>query len=341
VNEFLEISLRKPDGRPLAIRRQTTGGIELDEADAIERAVGIQVRGRSEVTERRMRRIAQVKNWAPGVFRLNLSVEHGKLLIRGVDANALPPGDYALGLEIEEARVQPRRVSVRIPQDGHATASLEISFDERQCAPDLSGCCAGIGRVLDDSRIDEEAGRQWLANTTWRSSRKACLLNILAALSATPSKRNTFLEDVQGVFRVFNDRCYMKVDRRLLTALETLAADPKHPVYAEGEPHAPIHGRLLEALPEPREVRDQFRKLLSFRAEGSPSLQTVIAVPPANLSYTYAEFDLDLGNPLQDVLGFAVHMGELFSGKPTNHLDMRKRLAGTKASEFLYYTVRS
>jgi hypothetical protein len=32
-------------------------------------------------------------------------------------------------------------------------------------------------------------------------------------------------------------------------------------------------------------------------------------------------------------------MGELFDGKPTNHLDLRKSLAKGKAKEFLYYTV--
>jgi hypothetical protein len=68
-------------------------------------------------------------------------------------------------------------------------------------------------------------------------------------------------------------------------------------------------------------------------------MQAVVAIPPPDLPHTYAEFDLDLGNPLQDVLGFFVHMGELLDGKPTNHLDMRKVLAKGKASDFLYYTV--
>jgi hypothetical protein len=46
-----------------------------------------------------------------------------------------------------------------------------------------------------------------------------------------------------------------------------------------------------------------------------------------------------LSNPLQDVVGFFVHMGELLDGKPTNHLDLRKKLAKTKAGDFLYYRV--
>jgi hypothetical protein len=138
---------------------------------------------------------------------------------------------------------------------------------------------------------------------------------------------------------VANDRLYAKVDRKLLDSLQTLANDPKRPVYAEGTPHAPIHGRLLTEMPEPPDVKARFKSLLSFRAEGRPSLQVVVAVPPADSPHTYADFDLDLGNPLQDVSGFFVHMGELLDGKPTNHLDLRKRLVKTKAADFLYYTV--
>jgi len=40
-------------------------------------------------------------------------------------------------------------------------------------------------------------------------------------------------------------------------------------------------------------------------------LQAVVAEPPAGCDFTFADIDLDLGNPLQDVVGFVVHMGEL------------------------------
>ena len=88
-------------------------------------------------------------------------------------------------------------------------------------------------------------------------------------------------------------------------------------------------------------MRSRYTDLLSFRGEGKPSMQIVAAVPPPDLPHTFVDFDLDLGNPLQDVLGFIVHMGELLSGKPTNHLDMRKTLAKTRAAPFLCYKVAS
>ena len=55
----------------------------------------------------------------------------------------------------------------------------------------------------------------------------------------------------------------------------------------------------------------------------------------------FADIDLDLGNPLQDIAGFVVHIGELLNGRPTNHLDLRKTLGAGKAKPYLYYTVKS
>ena len=79
--------------------------------------------------------------------------------------------------------------------------------------------------------------------------------------------------------------------------------------------------------------------LLSFRAEGRPSLQMVIATPKGTYDHRFVDLDLDLGNPLQDVVGVVVHIGELLNGKPTNHLDLWKKLAAGKAKSYLYYSV--
>ena len=61
---------RKANGQRLRVKRQVTGGIEFEEPDPIERTVGFQLNGRSEVTRHRMRRIAQVKGWELGQFKL-------------------------------------------------------------------------------------------------------------------------------------------------------------------------------------------------------------------------------------------------------------------------------
>lgn len=44
-------------------------------------------------------------------------------------------------------------------------------------------------------------------------------------------------------------------------------------------------------------------------------------------------------NPLQDLAGLVVHIGELIDGKTTSHLDLRKKLVKGKAGKYLYYKV--
>lgn len=338
MNEYIEVSFRKPNGTRIKVKRQTPSGIEFDERDPIERTVGFQLNGRGEPTKFRMRRIAQVKGWEPGQFKLRCSVEDGNLVLRGEDPDALPEGLYSLRVVVEEARTG-NSALVSIDHDGHNTIDVEVKQDDRTVSADLTGCDQQIQRVLSASTIDGHIGSEWIELDEWRPTRKACLLNLLASLRVRPSLSDNLINRIDHVFRVFNDRAYMKVDRSLLARVEELAADPKKPFYREGAPTAKIHARLMDEMPEPPDVKGKFQGLLSYRGEGKPSLQMVIAVPPVDLPHTYAEFDLDAGNPLQDLVGFVVHMGELLDGKPTNHLDLRKQLAKTKANDFLYYTV--
>jgi hypothetical protein len=284
--------------------------------------------------------VRRTQGWLPGQFQLAVTVEDGSLVLRGVNRHALPEGKYRVRVQVEEATTK-NAVSVDVAQDGRGVAAMDVRMDDRSVDVDLAGVDGRIGGVLDRSRVDGVLAPDWLSDDAPRATRRACLLNLAASLRSTPSKATPLVDLVDQVFVVSNDRIYAKVDRRLLGALESLADDPKKPFYAEGEPHAAIHRKLLDSMPETSDVRMRFGKLCSFRAEGAPSMQVVVATPPLDLQHTYAEFDLDLGNPLQDMVGFFVHMGELLDGKPTNHLDLRKKLARTKAREFLYYTVAS
>src|SRR5262245_978663 len=102
MNEFIEVRFKK-NGKSLKVRRQVPGGIEFDEPDPLERTVGISFDARSDATRERMNSIRRVQGWEPGQFKLNVSVEDGSLILRGVDPHALPEGFYRLRLEIEEA----------------------------------------------------------------------------------------------------------------------------------------------------------------------------------------------------------------------------------------------
>jgi len=81
MNEYIEISLRK-NNRPLRIKRQVPGGIELDERDPIERSVYLTLTAGNEITRYRLRRVRQIQGWPPGEFKLRLSVEDGAIVGR-------------------------------------------------------------------------------------------------------------------------------------------------------------------------------------------------------------------------------------------------------------------
>jgi hypothetical protein len=337
MNESIEVQFRK-NGKRLRVRRQLPGGIEFDERDPLERTVGIEFSAQNEITRMRMDSIRRIQGWNPGVFTLKMTVEDGSILLRGVTEHALPEGRYRIRVQIEEAS-SPRPQTAVLDHDGRASVAVDVSMDDRSVDVDLTDADDGILAVLERSRVDSVDAIDWLNDTNRRPTRQACLINLLASLRTRPKLSAPLLNMVDDVFLVANDRIYAKVDRQLLNTLQDLADDPSRPFYAEGKPHAAIHGRLIDEMPEPPDVKASFNGLTSFRAEGKPSMQVVVAVPPPDLPHTYAELDLDLGNPLQDLVGFFVHMGELLDGRPTNHLDMRKPLAKSPAKEFLYYSV--
>jgi hypothetical protein len=340
MNELIEVRFLKGSKR-LRVKRQVPGGIEFDEPDPLERTVGIEFDARSASTRERMNSIRRIQGWDPGQFKLNVSVEDGSLILRGVNQHGLPEGLYKIRLQIEEAKTLGGFKIADVDHDGKALVEIKVAMDDRSVDVDLDDCDQAVRGVLDASRVDGIGAVEWLEGTGHRPTRQACLLNLMASLRIRPTAGKPLVEMMDQVFFVGNDRIYAKVDRALLNTMHNLALDPKKPFFAEGRPHAPVHGRLLATLPEAADVKARFLDLFSFRGEGKPSMQVVLAVPPPDIPHTYAEFDLDLGNPLQDLLGFFVHVGELLDGKPTNHLDIRKVLAKTKASEFLYYTVVS
>ena len=338
MNEYIEVRFRR-NNKPLRIKRQVPEGIELDEPDPIQCTVSIGFDAANEITDYRVRRVRQLQGWDPGRFKLHIGVEDGGLMLRGVDQLALPQGRYTVRVRLEEAKTREQTRTVNIDENGHAVSVVDVETDDRDVAVDLGTCDKAIKRVLDDSSFDGEVAVAWL-DDDWRPAKKACLLNLLASLRVRPTVSAPLIAQVQSFYQIGTERGYAKVDREFLTRLEELASDPKKLFYREGRPKDSIHKKLIESIP--KEIRQQFSpdRLLSFRGEargGGPSLQAVVAEPPAGCDFTFADIDLDLGNPLQDVVGFVVHMGELVGGNPTNHLDLRKKLAKTPAGDILYY----
>ena len=288
-----------------------------------------------------MRRIRQLRGWASNEFRLRVSAEGGSLVVRGDDQEALPEGRYRLTIDLDEAKTKPQNQTARLDENGFCDFPVDIETDDRGVDVDLDGCDGSIKRVLDASAFDGQDAVEWLDAANIRPTRKACVLNVLASLRVRPLLADPLIAHVLSMYWASSDRIYVLADLELLTQLEALAKHETRPFYREGRPTAEVHQRLVTSIPLGEQHLFSADRLVSFRGEGSPSLQTVIAEPAPGYPFVYAEFDLDLGNALQDVIGFIVHMGELMDGKPTNHLDLRKKLTKTNAKtrEFVYYSI--
>jgi len=109
-------------------------------------------------------------------------------------------------------------------------------------------------------------------------------------------------------------------------------------------PQHPIHQRLLDLLVRlnivDRAAIGGFQ-LVSYRQGGRNCLQIVLAIPPAGFSdpTLYADIDIDLGNPLWDIEGLVVHLGEMLDSGRTDHLKLRDRLDRGDTRDFMFYDV--
>jgi len=340
LNERFLFRFRRPGGA-WAVTGVGPGGVLFDEPDPRPRRVLLDFRPRGAVTTLRVESIRRSFDWHPWQFGLDAFADAGRLGFRGVTPEALPHGYYQAGLRVDGLRLRIRTPRFEIDPGGEAEIAVDARPDPRRVSLQLERCDPRIARVLDvPGSIDGLSPRAWLA-TGARDTRKACLLNILAVLRALPSRTTALVDAVERVFVVRDDRVYAAVDPSMYERVRAMALDPENrKFWAEGTPRSAIHRQLLAALPPPDAAAAY--ELRSFRAESPASLQIVFAVPPPGAPPRYyAEFDIDLGNPLQDVAGFAIHMGELASNHPTDHLDLRARLARRAAGEFLYYSVKN
>jgi len=163
----------------------------------------------------------------------------------------------------------------------------------------------------------------------------------MAKLRTAPSQSDPLIQQVDSVFFCGTERVYARVQPELFERLGDLADDPENPFYAEGTPTSPTHLKLLAAIEQHGLGKATDYSLFSFRQEGKPSMQIVVAAPSVSTSPFCADLDIDLGNPLQDLQGFAIHMGELIGGDATDHLDLHDKLAKGTTKKYLYYSVET
>lgn len=343
MNERIIIRLTE-DGKHLPINSLSSGGVMLrNETDATPRSLVIEFDGDSPATKFRMERVRTLRGWHPYVFKLDLQLFEGNLVITGVDSRSLPPGHYWMRIRIADLNLPKDRIRIEIRENGEAEKEVKVKKDKRnvRLSSPVTAFDADVRRVVEaaGSRLDGSAAADWLASQHPRPSRKACFLNLLAKLRTAPTASNHLLRSVHHVFFADVDRIYARIDRELFIRLETLARDPSKPFYDEGSPTSAGHRKLLERISRFEGNADQYR-LRSFRQEGKNSMQAVVAVPHDITRHHYADFDIDLGNPLQDVVGFVIHLGELINPGKTDHLALREKLGSNKTiAQFLFYEV--
>ena len=161
----------------------------------------------------------------------------------------------------------------------------------------------------------------------------------MAKLRTAPTLNDPLIAFVDSLFFCGTERVYARVQVGLYDRLQELSADPERPFYAEGPPTSSMHLNLLKAIKDRGWANPADYSLWSFRQEGNPSMQIVVAAPNVSTAPFCADLDIDLGNPLQDLEGFAIHMGELIGGDATDHLALHDKLAKGSTKNFLYYSV--
>ena len=347
MQERLLVELRENDSRIDVDLASRSGVVLRGEFDAFPRRINIGLVPHGEAMKSRVRRLSQVKGWPLHEWRLNISADRGCIALSGAESDGLLDGLYKLRVDIEDLKIVGRKaVSIEIPKTGTCKVQVNVRRDKRcvQLAAPVRDFDQHVKRILlaDESVLDQRPAAAWLTSTEPRPVRQACLLNILAMTRTTPLKTNHLARHVLNVFFAATDRIYVRVEPAFLTRLRQLAGSPGKRFYDEGEPTGDVHVKLLHRIEDDRRVKPDTYRLLSFRAEGAPSLQAIVACPKDGVggAYHYADLDLDLGNPRQDLIGFLVHMGELLNPDRTDHFSLHRKLARTKVQKFLYYKIR-
>jgi hypothetical protein len=182
-------------------------------------------------------------------------------------------------------------------------------------------------------------GMAWLHDPTRGVARQACLLNVMAKLCSIPwwntSESKPLVNQVEQVFYARTERVYVQVKPGFYEDLRSYVDGQQH-FYLEGSPTASVHQDLFEL----KGLTSDNYEGSSFRQEGQRSMQAVVARPKHRGAW-YADLDIDLGNPLQDVEGMIIHIMELIQGDATDHLKLCDALSkDPSTAPFMCYTLR-
>jgi hypothetical protein len=337
MNESFTLEFQK-SGRTLPVANfdETEGIVFGNDQGAWPLTLGIGLKAAAAGTEMRLRWVMQDRGWlADRIFRLNATLEDGRLHFTGVDPKALPAGRYRLRVEVKGVPLDTPDIEMDLKDGQDTLVTAQVRPDRRRFAFDDTlinpGDISQKVLMADGSILDEQPVMKWLRDDRPRAARKACLLNVLAKLRMEPSARECLCDDVRSVFFADVDRIYVSAGEGFQARLAAIPG-----VHKEGRPGHPTHKRLLRKINNPAA---QAYGLQSFRLGELNSLQIVVATPPQGVTdrTEYADIDIDLGNPLASLMGLVVHIGELFDPNQTDHFSIYERFSKSGLREFLYY----
>jgi hypothetical protein len=327
------------DEGEIPVDQVTTNGLVLGgETDASPRRVLLTFDAAEPITAARMQQVRHREGWPPGTFKLRPHRVGSRLAFGPARPGALPDGRYRLRLRIDDLELPSKPAMVDLTPADPAPMDLRVTPLRRKLSVKAAQDPA-LTRVLaaSGSSLDGRPALEWLASPGPRASRKACLLNLLAKLRCVTTPSGSLLDEVRTVFFADCDRVYAQVTPAFLSRLRAPNGDAGQRFIREGRPRSSVHKRLLDVVAERRLGEADTFSLESFRQGGSPGLQAVVAVPASGRGRHFVDLDIDLGNPLEDVRGFAIHMGELVDPAITDHLALHDVLRRPPTGEFLLY----
>ncbi len=281
-------------------------------------------------------------DWRDKQFALDALVHDGGILLSGFngDREGLPFGTYDITVEVESCKFKNGQRRITLKRGGQAEILLTARKEPGIAL--LDNFDPATAALIADSSIDGQALGPWLRSDKPRAARQACLLNILTKLAAPPmpAVRKGLTSRFTSLHFAEVDRVYAAADPGIATDLENFVK--KGGWVREGRPRHPIHQKVvkdtLERFKLKGKTKDDFT-LTSYRQGGRTCLQVVLAIPKFAHPVVYAEVDLDLGNPLWDLDGLFVHLGELLDSGRTDHFDVRDKLDRDATKDFVFYWV--
>jgi hypothetical protein len=332
-------SLMLQDGTPLEVNFGGNDGVILrNEFDASPRLTELQFMPADPVTEHRVAEVRRNNGWKSYEFHLlPFANSSGLLGFKEVAAGCLPAGSYFTRLTIEDVKLPKRPIKFKISDNTPTVIKLPVVEDPRRIElfKDIEHYDVPIGRIVTNrmSRLETADIKTWLGDSTRRTRRKACLLNVLAKLRAADDYFGVGItQTIQHVFFADVDRIYVATTNRLLQLLQGRfkPGGPIHPTHMQLRKFAKMKHPNLELGP-----------MNNFREGENPSLQIVTCAAvdaEGKIIGQYADVDIDLGNPEVDLVGLIVHAGELINRGRTDHLKLWTRLTKNPAvAKYLPY----